>query len=254
MTEVYEPQNAAADVHRQIAEMRAVNQGLRSSPYNPAPDSGPLTDEDYIRQFAVDTGWIIDQNGNKVGEVPGWVPPGTPGRRPDGTATPGASVLRNAQDIAATMIEREEPVFGRQKSPFVPGSRITLSQITGVDLQAGEVLVDGYRWPMLPAEREELAKYCVKVMVRALNEQIQALQHDEGIADPPPHETDKQEGENADVPAVPPGRPPSGAVPRTPGKPKRKAAVVPPVRGGAPTDDGGGGGGPAEVPPRDAGA
>lgn len=67
-------------------------------------------------------------------------------------------------------------MFGfRKKNPLAGGSLISLEQIKGIDLERGEVIIDNMRYPLMPEEIPNVARFCLQVMMRDLQGQVAEL-------------------------------------------------------------------------------
>jgi hypothetical protein len=186
VSEAREPQNAAAQALAELQAMRGVNQTLRSAP--PPDDPGPLTDEQAIEEFRRDTGYIINSNGEVVGRDPNWRPPA---EQPPLQYNP----TQPASQPAAAPTE-EEPMFWRKEGPFIAGSKFKLSQVKGIDLTRGLVVVDKMTYPLSEAEIANVARFALEVMARDLQRQIMGLAKEYGVDQSAPEVKDE-------VPQVP---------------------------------------------------
>ena len=108
-------------------------------------------------------------------------------------------------------------MFWRKKGPFVGGSKFKLSQVKGIDLEKGVVVIDNMTYPLDESEIGNVARFALQVMMRDLNKQINALATEYGIDENAP------EVPNAAVQEVPGGA--------TAGKVSEVPADVQAVRG-----------------------
>lgn len=167
--------------------MRGVNQNLRAVEQVESP---PLMDEEIIAQFARDTGKIINSNGEVIGEVPNWkreMGPAPEGPFPPITPSP-TRFQPEAQDM-----------FGRKKDNLAGGARAGSRKIRGIDLEAGDVIIDNQRYALNEREVASVAEFALKVMARALDQEITQMAADYGIL---PAQPPVQEVQGAVSPAV----------------------------------------------------
>lgn len=222
----YIPDNILSNALSEIAGMREVNRELRSLPAGEEP--APLTEDEVVAEFARTTGQVINHAGESVGKTCGGTPQGEPclvcgypssyhGGFVQEIRNPPRAKINDAPVVRITEPPPTErsTVFGKRK-PFVPGSKLKFESIQGVDIENGTVLIDGYEFELDEPEVREVARFCVQVMMRTIQRQIEAMAGLYGINQPPP-ETPKPEGADADVPEVPEGETGSG-VPEAPGK------------------------------------
>lgn len=167
-----ESQNIVTQAMQELAGMRGVNQTLRSLPASEAPP--PLTDEQAIEEFRQSTGMIINSNGEVIGHDPNWQAPGVSSPR--------------VQEPAPVPPPQEAPDvfgFGRKRHPLAEGSRVVLSKIKGIDLEAGDVIIDNMRYPLSEADIKQVARFCLGAMQQSLLTQIKELAQDYDVIDKP---------------------------------------------------------------------
>jgi len=169
-----ESNNIVTQAMQELAGMRGVNQTLRSMP-PPGEVPPPLTDEQAIEEFRASTGMIINSNGEVIGRDPNWMAPGTmvqvQGPMPAAPPPP-----QEAQDVFG---------FGRKRHPLAEGSRVVLSKIKGIDLEAGDVIIDNMRYPLSEADIKQVARFCLGAMQQSLLSQIKELAQDYDVIDKP---------------------------------------------------------------------
>lgn len=187
MDNTRESHNIVTQAMQELAGMRGVNHTLRSLPAQ--VEAPPLSDDDIIEQFRRDTGHIINSNGEVIGHDPNWRPAeGEPARN---IVTP-APVLppQEVQDVFG---------FGRKRHPLSEGSRVVLSKIKGIDLEAGDVIIDNMRYPLSEADIKQVARFCLGAMQTSLLNQIKELAQDYDVIDQPKAAPDAEEDGGAEA-------------------------------------------------------
>jgi len=165
-----ESHNIVTQAMQELAGMRGVNQTLRSMPASEVPP--PLTDEQAIEEFRQSTGMIINSNGEVIGQDPNWRPSAAAGQVP--FAPPIEPPAQEAPSVFG---------FGRKKHPLAEGSRVVLSKIKGIDLEAGDVIIDNMRYPLSEADIKQVARFCLGAMQQNLLNQIKELAQDYDVID-----------------------------------------------------------------------
>lgn len=169
--EARESQNIVTQAMQELAGMRGVNQTLRSMP-PPGEVPPPLTDEQAIEEFRASTGMIINSNGEVIGHDPNWKAPSAQSPRVE--VAPAPAPPQEAQDVFG---------FGRKRHPLAEGSRVVLSKIKGIDLEAGDVIIDNMRYPLSEADIKQVARFCLGAMQQNLLNQIKELAQDYDVID-----------------------------------------------------------------------
>ncbi len=157
MSEARESDNLVTQAMNELQGMRGVNQTLRA----PQQESPPLTDEDMIEQFRRDTGYIINSNGEVIGQDPNWKQPGVPTLPP-----PAAAPAPEPKEEEVT------PLFGLMRKRGIQ-----------IDLQRGTLTIDGSKHTLDEREVAQLARFAIEVRARELSKDLAFLQKSFGVTD-----------------------------------------------------------------------